>query len=248
MADTDRKSRQRKADKIISILRDVWPDRLATARCLDLGCGIGVTASQLSLATHSVVAMDSEWFLVSQVPQGPMRLQGNGLRLPFNDATFDVVACAQVYEHVTDPAHLIKEITRVLKPGGICYFSGPNRLWPYEYHYRTCFVHWLPHKWHSKVLGLFTDDAPVHVTLYTIWQLRRLWEHFDVRDYTVHLVCHPDRFPGADAPKWIRHIPAFVLAMASFATPNVNWVLVKPINETEQLPYEDHRHRSYWNQ
>jgi hypothetical protein len=33
-----------------------------------------------------------------------------------------------------------------------------------------------------------------------------------------------------------------VLAMMTFATPNVNWVLLKPTDENERLPHEDHRY------
>jgi SAM-dependent methyltransferase len=220
-----------KAEKIVSILRDVWSDRLAESRCLDLGCGIGVIANQLRLSARMVVAMDSEWDLISRTSSELARLQGDGSRLPFNDATFDLMTCAQVYEHVADPVQLVAEIARVLKPGGICYFSGPNRLWPYEYHYQTWLVHWLPDRWLTKALSFLRRDHLPKVTLYNYWQLRKLWGDFVVRDYTVRLVRAPDRFPGADAPRWMRLIPSSVLNMVTFAVPNVNWVLRKPVVE-----------------
>ena len=231
MADLDQESRRAKADKIVSILRDVWPDRLAESRCLDLGCGIGVIANQLRLSVCLAVAMDSEWDLISRASSGLVRLQGDGLRLPFDDATFDLITCAQVYEHVADPVQLAAEITRVLKPGGICYFSGPNRLWPYEYHYQTWLIHWLPDRWLAKALSFLKRGHLPRVTLYNYWQLRRLWGNYVVYDYAARLVSAPERFPGADAPRWMRLLPSSVLTMAAFAVPNVNWVLLKPVVE-----------------
>ncbi|WP_376791067.1 class I SAM-dependent methyltransferase [Thermoflexus sp.] len=53
---------------------------------------------------------------------------GDGLSLPLPDAIFDLVIRARVYKHVTDWRALLSEIQRVLRPNGICFFSGPNRL------------------------------------------------------------------------------------------------------------------------
>jgi len=50
---------------------------------------------------------------------------GDGLCLPFRDACADAVLCTQVVEHVKDPFQLFREISRILKPGGILILSGP---------------------------------------------------------------------------------------------------------------------------
>jgi SAM-dependent methyltransferase len=228
VVDLDRESRRIKAVKILSVLRDVWSGQLAGSRCLDLGCGIGVIADRLRPSVGLAVAMDLDWMLISRSPTELARLQGDGLKLPFCSAAFDLVICAQVYEHVSDPVQLAAEIERVLRPGGICYFSGPNRLWPYEYHYQAWLLHWLPDSWLTRARVLLKRDHLSKVTLYTYWQLRRLWRRFAVRDYTAHLIRHPDRFPGGDTPAWMRYIPSFVLSLLAFAVPNVNWVLWRP--------------------
>ncbi len=46
-----------------------------------------------------------------------------GERMPFDDATFDLVACINVVDHAQSPESILKEIQRVLKPGGIFAFS-----------------------------------------------------------------------------------------------------------------------------
>jgi len=46
--------------------------------------------------------------------------------LPYQDNTFDVVFCTEVVEHTFNPIHIIREVNRVLKKGGIFIFSVPN--------------------------------------------------------------------------------------------------------------------------
>ena len=46
-----------------------------------------------------------------------------GERLPFADASFDVVLCDNVVDHAEDPALIVKELARVLAPGGLLYFT-----------------------------------------------------------------------------------------------------------------------------
>lgn len=46
-----------------------------------------------------------------------------GERLPFADATFDVVLCDNVVDHAEDPARIARELARVLAPGGLLYFT-----------------------------------------------------------------------------------------------------------------------------
>ena len=226
--DMRQEARLAKAEKIVGILQDARPDALTGSLCLDLGCGIGVIANHLGSQGARVVGMELDWALIRQTPPRFSRVQGDALWLPFGDATFDLVICAQVYEHVGHTGQLINQIDRVLKPGGICFFSGPNRLWPYEYHYQAWLIHWLPERWLRKALSLLNRGHLPRVTLYSYWQLRRLWEHLEILDYTLRLVRDPDRFPGADAPAWMRHLPRSVLTRLAFATPNVNWAILKP--------------------
>ena len=53
----------------------------------------------------------------------------NALQLPFADNTFDKVMCSEVLEHIPDYQRALKEIERVLKPGGLFCASVP-RHWP----------------------------------------------------------------------------------------------------------------------
>lgn len=107
---------------------------------LDLGCGEGRHAITAYLtADVQVVGLDLDAADLDTArtrfadfeEAGNKRRQldfvrGSGLTLPFADATFDKVICAEVLEHIHDYADVIAEIRRVLKPGGVFACSVPR--------------------------------------------------------------------------------------------------------------------------
>jgi SAM-dependent methyltransferase len=55
---------------------------------------------------------------------------GDAVRLPFPDATFDLVLAVEVLEHLPDPATAIDELARVARPGATALLSVPSEpLW-----------------------------------------------------------------------------------------------------------------------
>jgi len=96
-------------------------------RVLDLGCRYGaltrayargnqvtgVDVDREALAEAAKLGIDTQWADVD-VP------------LPFEDASFDVVVAGELLEHVRDPARLVAEAKRVLRPGGQLVASVPN--------------------------------------------------------------------------------------------------------------------------
>ena len=98
-------------------------------RLLDVGCGAGWSSYLLSEEGYQVVGIDlnAEAF---ECPTGSnlTLVQGSAINLPFEDASFDVVASHQAIEHMPDPKTAIMEIIRVLKPGGTLCIVGPNLL------------------------------------------------------------------------------------------------------------------------
>ena len=122
-------------------------DRLglgAGERLLDLGCGGGRHAFHALRLGARVVAVDAQADEVAQVRAtvGAMldaseikpdaeagAVQGDALRLPFADDTFDRVIAAEVLEHIPDDAAAMAELARVLRPGGTMAVTVP-RLGP----------------------------------------------------------------------------------------------------------------------
>lgn len=68
----------------------------------------------------------------------------DGTHLPFEENCFDLAFSDYVLEHVEFPEPFLKEVYRVLKPGGIFFFRTPNR-----YHYVSLIAQYTPHWLHA---------------------------------------------------------------------------------------------------
>ncbi|MBW4549708.1 MAG: class I SAM-dependent methyltransferase [Aphanocapsa sp. GSE-SYN-MK-11-07L] len=99
------------------------------ASLLDVGCGSGWTSYLFCQAGYNVTGLDLN-ATAFECPNHPnLRLvEGSSMDLPYAEATFDVVASHQALEHMPDPERAIREMLRVLKPGGTFCVVGPNLL------------------------------------------------------------------------------------------------------------------------
>lgn len=57
---------------------------------------------------------------------------------------FDLALCLATLEHMPNAEASFKKIFDLLNDGGMIYLTVPNKLWPYEYHYRLWFLSWFP--------------------------------------------------------------------------------------------------------
>jgi len=102
----------------------------AGCEILDVGSGEGYGAASLLARAKSVTACDYSTEAVAhararygaQVAWSTCDAQ----RLPFADASFDVVSSLQVIEHFTDTDSHLADVARVLRPGGWHYCATPN--------------------------------------------------------------------------------------------------------------------------
>jgi demethylmenaquinone methyltransferase/2-methoxy-6-polyprenyl-1,4-benzoquinol methylase len=126
--------------------RSAMVDHIAAAapvRTLDVATGTGGVAIQLAArAGGSVVGAD---LTLNMLRQGQRRLASAGLRqkiplaagraeeLPFPDASFDALTFTYLLRYVDDPAATLRELGRVVKPGGIMasldFLAPPRPFW-----------------------------------------------------------------------------------------------------------------------
>jgi ubiquinone/menaquinone biosynthesis C-methylase UbiE len=99
------------------------------ARALDLGCGAGELTGALAEAGVTVAGVDvAEAALRRARARCPevefVRVEAGG-PLPFEDASFELVWCSEVIEHIADTAAALSEVRRVLAPAGRLALTTP---------------------------------------------------------------------------------------------------------------------------
>lgn len=121
-----------------SRLRNPWVvERLMSrfgpgASVLDVGCGAGFLSNHLARAGFRVDGLDAsaESLAVAAEYDETRSVRyrlGDALALPYASASFDAVCAMDFLEHVEDPARVVSEAARVLRPGGLFFFHTFNR-------------------------------------------------------------------------------------------------------------------------
>lgn len=180
-------------------------------RVLDLGCGEGrhvisvyleqdvdAVGVDLSLADLQTTRNKFEEFAQDTPSHSSFTLSSaNALALPFADNSFDKVICSEVLEHIPDYQGALREIDRVLKPGGLFCASVPRR-WPE----RIC---WAFSAAYHQVPG-------GHLRIFRGTRLRDEIEEFGLQQYHRH---------------WAHalHAPFWWLKCLFWKTQESNWLL-----------------------
>jgi ubiquinone/menaquinone biosynthesis C-methylase UbiE len=97
-----------------------WLVGSARGRVLDLGCGTGRSLALFG-ADATVVGLDPAWDSLRRARRrapGVWLVMASAEALPFRDQTFDTVISALVFCSVPDPRRGLREVRRVLRPGG----------------------------------------------------------------------------------------------------------------------------------
>ncbi|GAB6182253.1 class I SAM-dependent methyltransferase [Desulfotomaculum defluvii] len=125
---------------------------------LDAGCGAGGTMEYMS-KYGSVVGVDISQEMVEHCRNIGLAAYCESIdNLPFENQSFDLVLCLDVLEHLPNEQSALKELIRVVRPGGILTFSVPAFSWLWGKH----------------------DDLNNHYRRYNRGELIKLIEMFDL--------------------------------------------------------------------
>ena len=111
-------------------------ERLAGKRVLDIGCGGGILSDSMARSGATVLGIDlaSKPLKVAQLHALEAGTENVSYRevaaeaLAFETpASFDVVTCMEMLEHVPDPSSIVAACSALVKPGGWVFFSTINR-------------------------------------------------------------------------------------------------------------------------
>lgn len=108
---------------------------LSGKKVIDVGCGGGILAESMARAGADVTGID-----MGEAPLEVARLHclESALSIDYQQSTaeefadahsgqFDVVTCMEMLEHVPDPSSVVEACSRLVKPGGMVFFSTLNR-------------------------------------------------------------------------------------------------------------------------
>ncbi|RWE84618.1 MAG: class I SAM-dependent methyltransferase [Mesorhizobium sp.] len=151
----------------LGLLQGVW---------LDCGCAEGgYTEALVAWGAQKAIGVDPER---SRIDEAMARKLVNDEKLnrrpdaieyhcctddfPLPDASVDATLLNEVLEHVADEAATLREIWRVLRPGGLLVVMSPNRWFPFEGHgmqvlgrsfgFPIPLLPWLPSSWSARVM------------------------------------------------------------------------------------------------
>jgi SAM-dependent methyltransferase len=163
-------------EKLHHLLRLVDFDGYRGRQVLEVGCGAGTDLARFAKGGAAVSGVDLSSSAIALARQnfeqqglrGDLR-EADGEHLPFADDSFDLVYAHGVVQYTTDPAALVRECRRVLKPGGQAVFQVYNR------------ISWLNALSKLMKVPLEHEDAPV-LLKYSAREFRALLQDFrDVR-------------------------------------------------------------------
>jgi SAM-dependent methyltransferase len=144
----------------------------ANERVLEIGCGTGCDLLQFMKngARATGVDVTDRHLELARARIGPFAdvQKADARSLPFRDATFDYVYSHGVLHHIAEPDRVVREILRVLKPGGrfnVHVYARYSGFVVYMFlRYGFGWKRWIEN-----------SRDPVHIELYTARKLRRLF-------------------------------------------------------------------------
>lgn len=225
----DENSRVLRGKRIVRLLGlHFGKEKLKKLRALDVGSSTGIIDNEIAKSVGKMVGCDIDRKALKFAKRNFRRKNlffrfGDAMKLDFPDASFDIVICAQVYEHVPNPGKMFAEIYRVLRPQGVCYLAALNKYWIIEPHYNLPFLSWLPKNTANLYVRIFGKAKNYYETPLSYQQLSKLAKRFQRIDYTEKILSDPEKYGYRNMP-----LPKLVSPILKYFAPTFFWLLVKP--------------------
>ena len=142
---------------------------------LDIGCNAGTQCMVWSEAGHRAHGLDVNEPLLNlakdraaETGQSIDYRLGSAVELPWPDQSMDVCLAMELLEHVKDWQSCLNEFTRVLRPGGILFFTTTNKLCPDQQEFNLFGYSWYPASWkrHYERLAVTTRPDLANYAVY----------------------------------------------------------------------------------
>ena len=230
------RDRRRKGTKILAALLDYLNRTdLRDLVGLDMGASVGFISETVAGAGASVIGIDLDEAALRMGNQrstrNPVYVVADVGAAPFQSEAFDFIVCSQVYEHTPSLKLLANELIRLLKVGGICFFSGPNRWAVVEDHYGIPFLSWVPRSWADRVLKWSGKEEAYLEQPRSYGQLAVALKAFEIHDLTPEILVNPTHYDmdlEVGPIKYVaRVMPQFLWRLVNPLVPNFNWLLIK---------------------
>jgi SAM-dependent methyltransferase len=144
---------------------------------LDIPCGRGFYLNMFRYVSNCrLLGAELDWDVILKAQRNTRGQEDTALHnaniyaLPYPDNTFDAVILSEILEHVDDDVAALKEVYRVLKPGGVAAITVPNADYPFLWDpiNRTLESLFRTHIQHGMFAGIWAN----HVRLYWRDELR----------------------------------------------------------------------------
>lgn len=138
----------------LSIRPELLP-RGSAARVIDVGCGDGRHIVEAARRGCFAVGLDYDAGELRRAREriGAQRVDlvvGDATRLPFRDGAFDAAICTETLEHLPDDAGAIREIGRLLRPGGTLLGAVPSHFTEMVF-WRLSYAYWHTSGGHVRI-------------------------------------------------------------------------------------------------
>ena len=203
--------RTNKAEKIQAVLEDFLGKPVQGYTMADIGCHVGIICDFFA-QKNTCVGVDFENSVTVKNEKFSF-ITCTDENIPIESDSIDIVIYNHVIEHVRNQLLHLKEIHRILRHSGICYFSAPNRFFPKDSHSNLWFFHYMPVPLYMKYLRKINRYTG-YTNLPTYLKQRDLCKkaNFKIKEYTAEILRRPFDFHMRDIRPL--RIPAFLQALS----------------------------------